>query len=224
MNRTDREAKILRINKIVQRPRLARWYENVNAVHASARMQDWLTNRASMTARLVARCEQFRVQRLSQHKAVCLQDEYAAIGLHRAVKVFEREVFLRCDGKAMVYGHTVVPLTATANEWPLFHALGEKSLGSTLFNDPLVRRGDLSYARLRRSHPLMQRIVWRQPELAEVESMLARRSLFWRKGGCLQVTEVFLPAIESLELKNSGSLNTGMRRETRESHEENVGR
>ena len=184
----------------IQRPRMAHWFDHVNAVQATPRMQDWLTNRDSLTARLVARCGQFRVQRLSQHKAMCLRDEYAAIGLPQAVKVHEREVFLRCDGVAMVYGHTVVPLTATANEWPLFHALGEKSLGSTLFNDPLVRRGDLSYARLRHSHPLLQRIVRLQPELANVTSMLARRSLFWRKGGCLQVTEVFLPGVEGLRL------------------------
>ena len=182
----------------MQRPRAAIWYEHVNAVHTSALMEDWLVNRDSLTARLVARCGKFRVQRLSQHKAVCLQDEYAAIGLPRVQKVHEREVFLRCDGEAMVYGHTIVPLTAIAHEWPLFRALGEKSLGSTLFNDPLVRRGELYFARLRRSHPLIQRIVARQPELAVVESMLARRSLFWRKGACLQVTEVFLPAIAGL--------------------------
>ncbi|MCH8620322.1 chorismate lyase [Undibacterium sp. TS12] len=188
------------MNKTMQRPRAATWYDNVNAVQTTALMADWLSNRDSLTARLVARCNKFRVQRLSQHKAVCLQDEYAAIGLPRAMKVHEREVFLRCDGEAMVYGHTIVPLTATANEWPLFHALGEKSLGSTLFNDPLVRRGDLSYARLRRSHPLIQRIVARQPDLATADSMLARRSLFWRKGGCLQVTEVFLPGVEGLRL------------------------
>ncbi|MFZ6718622.1 chorismate--pyruvate lyase family protein [Undibacterium sp. Ji49W] len=194
------EAAILPAKKKMQRPRAARWVEHVNAVQTSTRMEDWLSNRDSLTARLVARCAQFRVQRLSQHKAMCLQDEYAAIGLPRNMKVHEREVFLRCDGIAMVYGHTVVPLTATANEWPLFHALGEKSLGSTLFNDPLVVRGDLSYARLRQSHPLIRRIVARLPELAGVQSMLARRSLFWRKGGCLQVTEVFLPGVESLQL------------------------
>lgn len=200
MKRTEWETGFLPVNKTMQRPRAATWYDNVNAVQTTALMAGWLSNRDSLTARLVARCNKFRVQRLSQHKAVCLQDEYAAIGLPRAMKVHEREVFLRCDGEAMVYGHTIVPLTATANEWPLFHALGEKSLGSTLFNDPLVRRGDLSYARLRRSHPLIQRIVARQPDLATADSMLARRSLFWRKGGCLQVTEVFLPGIEGLRL------------------------
>ncbi|MFZ6873136.1 chorismate--pyruvate lyase family protein [Undibacterium sp. Di27W] len=190
----------LQISKQMQRPLAAQWYAHVNAVDTSALMEDWLTNRDSLTARLVARCQQFRVQRLSQKKAICLQDEYAAIGLPRAMKVHEREVFLRCDGVAMVYGHTIVPLSATANEWPLFQALGEKSLGSTLFKDPLVRRGELYYARLRQSHPLIRRIVARQPELAGVHSMLARRSLFWRKGGCLQVTEVFLPVVEGLRL------------------------
>ncbi len=46
-------------------------------------MQGWLSDRGSLTARLVARCGQFRVQRLSQRQAVCLADEYAELGLAR---------------------------------------------------------------------------------------------------------------------------------------------
>ena len=180
------------------RPTLANWVEHVNTVDTRPQMQDWLSNRDSLTARLVARCHQFRVQRLSQHKTRCLQDEYAAIGLARAAKVHQREVLLRCDGVAMIYGHTVVPLSATASQWPLFHALGEKSLGSTLFNDPLVERGVLSYARLHNGHPLMRRIRLAVPDMT-AHALPARRSLFWRKGGCLLVTEVFLPAIVSLD-------------------------
>jgi len=186
----------------------ASWSRHVNAVQVSRQMQTWLSNRDSLTARLVARCQRFRVQRLSQHKARCLADEYAAIGLARAQMVHEREVILRCDETPVIYGHTVVPLSATANEWPLFHALGEKSLGSTLFNDPGVRRGELSYARLHASHPLMQRIVTHLPELSGISWLPARRSLFWRRGACLLVTEVFLPASRKLpDLPLAAGLN-----------------
>jgi chorismate--pyruvate lyase len=176
----------------------ARWHNHVNAVRASVEMRDWLTNRSSLTARLVARCAQFRVQRLHQSRAICLADEFAEIGLARPLKVLEREVLLRCDGVPMVYAHTVVPMTASASQWPLFAALGEKSLGTTLFNDPLVQRCALSYAKLRADHVLMQRI--HQLQLLEdcAVSLLARRSVFRRKGSCLLVTEVFLPAIEFL--------------------------
>ncbi|WP_223827274.1 chorismate--pyruvate lyase family protein [Undibacterium oligocarboniphilum] len=173
------------------------WFSHVQTVDQRRSMQDWLTNRDSLTARLVARCGQFRVQRLSQHKALCLTDEYAALGLARVEKVHQREVILRCDGEAMIYGHTVVPLTATAAQWPLFRGLGERSLGSTLFNDPLVERGRLSFARLHAQHPLMRRIRAVLPQI-QAASLPARRSLFWRKGACLLVTEVFLPAVLTL--------------------------
>lgn len=179
-------------------PAAARWHQHVNGVHASDNMADWLTHRASLTARLVARCQQFRVQRLHQRLALCLTDEIAEIGLARPVKVVEREVLLRCDGHAMVYAHTVVPMTATAMQWPLFASLGEKSLGSTLFSDPLVVRGELAYAKLRHTHPLMRRIHALHV-LAELPlSLFARRSVFRRKGSCLLVTEVFLPEINRL--------------------------
>lgn len=179
--------------------RVVQWHNHVNAVRASVPMRDWLTNRASLTARLVARCQQFRVQRLHQKLAICLADEYAEIGLHRAQKVLEREVLLRCDDVAMVYAHTVLPMTASASEWPLFAALGEKSLGTTLFNDPLVERCALHYAKLRPDHALMQRIQKLQLLTDCSVSLLARRSVFRRKGACLLVTEVFLPSIEFLK-------------------------
>ncbi|WP_394777929.1 chorismate--pyruvate lyase family protein [Undibacterium sp.] len=181
---------------------LARWHADVNAVQAPRAMHGWLTGTGSLTARLIAHCGQFRVRRLSQRQAVCLADEYAELGLARRMRVHERQVLLCCDGRPLVYAHTVVPLTATASAWPLFHGLGEKSLGTTLFNDPLVRRGALSYARLRVAHPLARRMQALGLESDEGhQSWLARRSVFTRKGSCLLVTEVFLPAVMELKLR-----------------------
>jgi chorismate--pyruvate lyase len=177
---------------------VAKWGDHVNAMHASPVMANWLTDRASLTARLVAHCQQFRVQRLHQGLSICLEDEFAAIGLHRSTKVVEREVLLRCDGRAVVYAHTVVPISANATQWPLFATLGEKSLGTTLFSDPLVERGALSYAKLRHTHPLMKKISALQVLQKPVNYLYARRSVFKRKGGCLLVTEVFLPEIGQL--------------------------
>ncbi|MEB0140446.1 MULTISPECIES: chorismate--pyruvate lyase family protein [unclassified Undibacterium] len=175
----------------------ARWHEHAAAVVGRGPLQQWLSDRGSLTARLQARCQQFRVQRLSQQQARCLPDEAGLLGLPRACQTHEREVILRCDAQAIIYGHTVVPLTATAAQWPLFAALGEQSLGTTLFHDPLVIRGPLSFARLHPRHPLMQRLRQILPEISAT-SLPARRSLFWRKAGVLLVTEVFLPALAQL--------------------------
>ena len=162
-------------------------------------MQAWLASPGSLTARLTAHSHAFRVQRLHQHGAVCLADEAGALGLVRPMRVWEREVLLRCDGAPVVFAHTVVPSTSTASDWPLFSALGEKSLGSTLFYDPLVTRGPLEFARIRAGHPLMQRAcaaLGRAPGAAAVH--YARRCLYRRRQGLLLVTEVFLPAVLDL--------------------------
>jgi chorismate--pyruvate lyase len=130
---------------------------------------------------------------------MCLADEAGAIGLARPRRVWEREVLLRCDGEAVVYGHTVVPMSASASDWPLFSALGERSLGTTLFCDPKVTRSELEFARLRPGHPLLARV---QAALGRdapaLETCFARRCLYRRRQGLLLVTEVFLPAVLDL--------------------------
>ena len=187
--------------------RLALWHRHVNAVNAPPALRHWLTGAGSLTAKLTAHCQAFRVQRLRQSIAPCLQDEAALIGLDRRGQtrrgqIRERTVLLHCDDRPIVFAHTVVPLTATASDWPLFGALGERSLGSTLFGDPRVARGDLEYARLRPTHPLAQRA--RKALGASGDQVLyARRCLYRRKRGLLLVTEVFLPALASLDTQGN---------------------
>ena len=177
--------------------RQALWHPHVNAVNAPAAMRDWLTTGGSLTARLVAHSTAFRVQRLHQRTALCLTDEARVIGMARPGRAWEREVLLRCDGRPVVFAHTVVPMSATASDWPLFSALGERSLGSTLFYDPQVRRGELEFARIRAGHPLMQRA---RAALGGMDDtiLFARRCLYRRHRGTLLVTEVFLPSVLDL--------------------------
>jgi chorismate--pyruvate lyase len=170
-------------------------------------MRDWLTTPGSLTARLIAHSRHFRVQKLRQAGNVCLADEAGAIGLARPRRVWEREVLLRCDGRPVVYGHTVVPMSASASDWPLFSALGERSLGTTLFCDPRVTRGELEFARLRPGHPLLARVhatLGRAGPAQETAvgptdtTYFARRCVYRRRQGLLLVTEVFLPEVLDL--------------------------
>jgi chorismate--pyruvate lyase len=165
-------------------------------------MRNWLTTKGSLTARLLAHSNTFRVRRLHQEVALCSREEAAPIGLARRARVWEREVLLCCDGVPVVFGHTVVPMSATASDWPLFSALGEKSLGSTLFYDPIVVRGPLEFARLRPGHPLLARMraglgISVGGDLDE-HDFHARRCVYRRHQGLLMVTEVFLPAVLKL--------------------------
>ncbi|RZA28048.1 MAG: chorismate lyase [Lysobacteraceae bacterium] len=177
--------------------RQAAWQPHAGALRAPERMRDWLTTDGSLTARLMAHSSAFRVRRLHQNATTCLADEARAIGLPRPGRVWEREVLLECDGIPRVFGHTVVPASCTASDWPLFSALGERSLGTTLFYDPLVRRGQLEYARIRAGHPLLARV---RAAIGGGEDSLyyARRCVYRRHQGLLLVTEVFLPAVLSL--------------------------
>ncbi|USX15369.1 chorismate lyase [Oxalobacteraceae bacterium OTU3CAMAD1] len=179
------------------------------ALNAPPSLRPWLTAGGSLTERLKDHSQTFRVQCLHQRVARCLSDEAAAIGLHRPGRVWEREVLLRCDNTPVVFAHTVVPMSATAADWPLFSALGERSLGTTLFGDPQVRRGVLEFARLREGHPLAQRAAAAldiENEASPQERILyARRCLYRRRQGTLLVTEVFLPSV--LDLKQQHSHN-----------------
>ena len=177
--------------------RQARWHAHAGALGAPAALRSWLLEAGSLTARLTAASAAFRVQRLHQRTALCLADEARAIGMQRPGRVWEREVLLRCDDVPVVFAHTVVPMSASASDWPMFNALGERSLGSTLFYDPRVTRGELEFARLRAGHPLMQRARMALG-LEENTVLYARRCLYRRRRGTLLVTEVFLPSVLAL--------------------------
>jgi chorismate--pyruvate lyase len=180
------------------------WHRHVNAVAPAAALRAWLTAGGSLTARLIAHSGAFRVQRLHQRSALCLSDEARAIGMRRPGRVWEREVLLRCDGEPVVFAHTVVPLSNSATDWPLFNALGERSLGTTLFYDPLVRRGELEFARLRAGHPLVLRARAALGDPAPAHAVYyARRCVYRRHQGTLLVTEVFLPAVLDLRAASS---------------------
>ena len=194
--------------------RQTQWQPHVLALNAPASLRPWLTAGGSLTARLKDHSQTFRVQCLHQRVARCLSDEAAVIGLHRPGRVWEREVLLRCDNTPVVFAHTVVPMSATAADWPLFSALGERSLGTTLFGDPQVRRGVLEFARLREGHPLARRAaaalgLGNEDQLREAPPqeriLYARRCLYRRRRGTLLVTEVFLPSV--LDLKQQRSYN-----------------
>lgn len=127
-----------------------------------------------------------------------LNDEFAMLGMARPGCVQEREVLLRCDERPVVFAHTIVPLDATASDWPFFSALGERSLGTTLFGDPRVERGALQFARLRCEHPLARRARAALGADWVDGPLYARRCLFRRKNGLLLVTEIFLPSIAQI--------------------------
>lgn len=177
-----------------------KWHRHVNAINPPPALRFWLSTRSSLTAQLRTYSQHFSVQCLNQCRELCLRDEYKEVGLSRRSVTPVREVLLYCDNDPVVFAHTLVTATSMMKNWPLFKSLGNASLGSSLFADPLVKRGKLQFIRLRASHPLTQRIHTSLPDenFGNVP-FYARRCLFQRKRGAMLITEVFLPKILNLQ-------------------------
>src|SRR5450830_109612 len=92
----------------------ARWFDHPNAVQAGPLLRQWLADPGSMTCKLRARCDELRVQRLRQRPGNALQDECRLLGLTPREAVEERDVILHCDGRPVLFGHTVTPLASAA--------------------------------------------------------------------------------------------------------------
>ena len=162
-------------------------------------LRPWLIDPGSLTARIRARCTDFRVEVIRQAPARPHADEAEALGLRRGERSWLREVLLFADGVPVVYARSVLPRHNLRGAWRLFHGIGSRPLGAALFSDPRIARQPLRCARLDRRdaryHRVMS-ILGTHPRLPA--SLWARRSLFRLRGRALLVSEIFLPAILNL--------------------------
>ena len=154
----------------------------------------WLADQGSLTRRLKRHCRQFAVQPVRTGFIRPNRDEIPALQLRSERAAYVREVVLHCDGRPVVFAHSVVPADSLRGPWASVTRLGCRPLGEALFSNPRVVRGRLQYRRLPPGHPLA-----RQARRAGIpmpaETLWARRSLFTLLGHVLMVTEVFLPAV-----------------------------
>jgi chorismate--pyruvate lyase len=157
----------------------------------------WLTWRGSLTWRIVAHSRTFRVQRIQQRLRIPNEDEYRALGRPTHKRALVREVILHADGRPVVLAHSVAARRDLFGVWRSLRGLGTRPLAEMLFDDPLVERKPLEFARVDFRHPLWRRA--RKVFGRELPALWARRSLFTKRGRPLMVTEVFLPEI--LELR-----------------------
>ncbi|MFM7294092.1 MAG: chorismate--pyruvate lyase family protein [Burkholderiales bacterium] len=151
-------------------------------------LRKWITDRGSLTARIIANFADFNLVRLGQRLVVPLNDERRALRLRRGELAVVREVVLRSGVTPLVFAHTVVNPRDLADAWRGLSRLGSRPLAEMLFQDPLVSRMPIEYRKLRQGNALLRRggintAAW------------ARRSVFLKNGQPLMVTEVFLPTL-----------------------------
>jgi chorismate--pyruvate lyase len=162
----------------------------------SGAYRHWLVDVGSLTARLQMRCKQFSVGRVSVHWGSPQRDETLLLGMRPHERALLREVVLNCDGKPVVFAHSVLPRRSLRGAWRGLGRLGTRPLGAALFANPAVVRTPLSFRKLTPRNALYQRAV------AGLETRPAclwgRRSVFMLHGANIMVTEVFLPGVLEL--------------------------
>jgi chorismate--pyruvate lyase len=159
-------------------------------------VRHWLSDRGSLTRRLRSSCASFRVQPVATGLARPNRDELGVLRLRAGARAYVREVQLICDGTAVVFAHSVLPVASLRGGWNGVTRLGTRPLGDALFNNPRIRRRPLQYCCLGPRHPLHRGV--QRHLLVGGARLWARRSLFCLRGHPLLVTEVFLPAIQTL--------------------------
>ncbi len=162
-----------------------------SAAHARfGTLRAWLTDRGSLTARIVAHFPRFKLRRIKQDLARPTRDERREISLRHGQRAVVREVLL-CDAEhPLVFAHSVAATHDLRKVWRGLSKLGSRPLAEMLFADPAVARLPMEYKKIDARHPLYrraQKIVGDLPP-----SLWARRSVFLKAGRPLLVSEVFV--------------------------------
>ncbi|MHB1949241.1 MAG: chorismate--pyruvate lyase family protein [Gammaproteobacteria bacterium] len=107
-----------------------------------------------------------------------------------------REVLIISDKTVWMYARSVFPRDTLTGEYEKLAHLENRSLGSVLFNDPTIQRGEFEIASFEKGS------LWFEKVAAQIQidcqTLWGRRSLFDLKGKQLLLTEIFLPKITEL--------------------------
>ncbi len=167
----------------------------------AGKLRVWLTDRGSLTARMIEHGCQFNLIRISEQLKRPQYDERRVLALRAGELAVVREVILRDGPLPLVFAHTVVNPRDLRGSWRGLSRLGSRPLAEMLFHDPTITRMPMEY-KLLRSPSLL---------LASVNDLLglmpgdcwARRSVFLKNARPLLVTEVFLPGILACERRQT---------------------
>jgi chorismate lyase len=172
--------------------RMDRWLAAEPAATArSGSLVEWLSDPASLTARLIRHFGPVSVQVLAQGLAVPHRDEARLVGLRAGRKAWIREVVLGVPGMPLVYARSILAPEAMRGGWHMLSNIGTRPLGAVLFADPRVSRRELHVRRLNARDPRYLRAV-RAAGGGQPATLWARRSCFAFCEHDLVVCEVFL--------------------------------
>jgi len=174
-----------------------RWNEGRSFFKNSApkKVQDWLTDRGSLTQRLICACNKknqgnFRVVVLKQAWQKPQASEAKLLGMKQNELGFIRQVHLYCGNIPWVYAKTVIPRSTLHGELQKLTKLGTQPLGEILFANKHILRGAIQIAEITHKRALFD--VATEKSLNKDNSIWGRRSVFSIAEKPLLVSEIFL--------------------------------
>jgi len=177
-------------NQLLNIASSTQWQEETAISDCPEKVLSWLLDSTSLTKKLEQQCNQFNVQ-VKQEMQTHSKESNLSPYFPYPEPLFVREVLLQCDGIAHVFAQTEIPQqTLLATKEKLTH-LGERSLGSVLFNDPTLIRGKIEVAEF----PIGSLLHLFSESLQQPceHSLWGRRSIFQFQNKPLLVSELFLP-------------------------------
>lgn len=109
-----------------------------------------------------------------------------------------RRVIIKCGLVPMIYAETLIPAD-TVSRHPWLLDLGDQPLGARMCEHGKVSRSDYRFRHLAPGDPVHRRAVQHAALVPEsCQRLWARRYLLWLGSCGVRITEVFLPATESL--------------------------
>lgn len=189
------------------------WQANTSA---RGGLRRWLQASGSLSARLATTGQSFSVQVLRQGRQPLARDEATALGLGAQRTGYAREVVLWVDNTPMVFARSVTAYRDSVGAWRSVRGLGSRPLADVLFRRTGILRQPLAFTRLMRQSPLQRDVARRwlaagcRPDVPT--ALLARRSVFKRRGAGLLVMEVFAATASHWFWPEDASLNNSKRR------------
>lgn len=169
---------------------LANW-QSPDTDILSEHLRGWLLDPSSLTARLKAHCQDFRVEVLGQEIIACDAAE-ANDDIHVGAQVLVREVLLYCDDIPQVFARSLLPLSSLTGEQQQLAHLGTQSLGQVLFNHPDLLRKKIEISAFNAQSSVANLVNYLAIP-SNQQPLWGRRSVFVLNTKPLMVAEVFLP-------------------------------
>ncbi|PKF63070.1 chorismate--pyruvate lyase [Psychromonas sp. psych-6C06] len=177
-------------NNILPLGALTHWFSETKPPHCADNIATWLYDHNSLTQKLETHFKSFSVEIKQQLNVT--PNKYLSPLFKQEEKILVREVFLHCNNKPVVLAQTEIPFSTLTEQQLALAEIGEQSLGTILFQDPSMLRGQIEVTEFEKGsffHQLVSDLG--QPAN---HSLWARRSLFYLQNKPLLVSELFLPA------------------------------